>query len=127
MTIDEAIREFDQTRPNQHDKTLKVRWLSRLDGMLWQEIFLTHEMPVNIAADPWHPYEADMDEDRQLLVGEPYDDIYQWWLACQSDLVNMEMQKHQNDSVLYNQSYQDFENYWCRTHLATTGLKRFYT
>ena len=43
MTISDAITMVDALRPNQYSQDMKIRWLSRLDGMIWQEVIRTHE------------------------------------------------------------------------------------
>ena len=38
MTINEAIEMVDRLKPNQYEHEQKVGWLSKLDGMIYEEI-----------------------------------------------------------------------------------------
>ena len=43
MTVSEAISLVDRLRPNQFPETIKISWLSKLDGQIFEEIIQTHE------------------------------------------------------------------------------------
>ena len=46
MTIQEAIDRVDMLKPNKQPEDFKVKWLSELDGLIWEEIWLKHEPDV---------------------------------------------------------------------------------
>lgn len=45
MTCGDIIARVDELEPNQYSTTLKLYWLSILDGQMIQELLLTHEIP----------------------------------------------------------------------------------
>lgn len=142
MTIEEAVQMVDRLKPNQYDHEQKVKWLSKLDGMIWQEVIMTHErvphshhhhhhhMPWEPKPEPIAPPEdaeeclkkfegyAEAFPDTELLVPFPYDeDVYNYFLQMQIDKENGEMQKYNQSSALFNNAYKLFCDWYNRTHL----------
>ena len=123
MTVSEAITRIDQLKPNQFSTEQKTEWLSRLDGMIMQELIRTHEQAEEPA--PFTGYDAEEDTGTELLVPFPYDDIYLFWLASQVDLYNLEYDKYANDSQLYNNAYQTYSDYYTRTNMPKAAVREF--
>ena len=114
MTIDEALNVFDETRPNQHARALKVRWLGQLDWIIWRDCFATHEMPED-APREYAGY-AHAAGETVLLAPAPYDDMYLHYLAAESDLVNGENAKYENDRLLFQNVAEEYEKWFNRTY-----------
>lgn len=114
MTIEEAIQQVDRLKPNQYTDAEKIRWLSLLDGQLWQEIILTHQMP---HADTFSGYASDVDTDTELLVPAPYDiDVYVNYLQARIDRENAETAKYNQSITMYNSGYTAWVNWVNRTY-----------
>ena len=47
MTIQEAITQVNQMKPNVITQAQKIAWLSNLDQMIWNEIFTRHVIPAD--------------------------------------------------------------------------------
>ena len=115
MTIQEAIDRIDMLKPNKFPDRQKVAWLSDLDGMVFREVFLAHEgMKPGTTFDG---YDQDTRMDTELLVKEPYVDIYQHYMATQMDLANAESSKYGQDMVLFNNAWTTFGDFWRRGHM----------
>lgn len=111
MTINEAVELVDRMKPNQYDHETKVRWLSKLDGMIFWEVIATHEGSTLTQFDGY----GEADPDTVLLVPYPYDeDIYNYFLQSQIDKENGEMAKYNQSVVLYNNAIR-------RSGTGTTG------
>lgn len=130
MTIGKAIQIIDRLKPNKFQRTDKVRWLSELDAMIWQELILTHEMPcaardegwVGVHADPAFPgYPEDAADSTELMVEFPNDSIYLRWLESQIDLNNGEITKYNNSRSLFNNAYLTYTDWYNRTHMPKQG------
>ena len=126
MTIEEAIRLADETKPNQIDESMKIRWLSDLDRRVFAEILMTHARDVNMPEtfdgyrpDEW-PNETWTDKSTELLVPAPFDAIYRWYLEMQIDLANMEMDKYNNSAALYDNAWDEFARAWHREHMPVS-------
>ena len=122
MTIKEAIDLVDKLKPNQYPFTLKVKWLSKLDGMIFKEVFLTHE---GCTMGAFEGYDNALQE-QELLVPYPYDeDVYNYFLQAQIDKENGEIAKYNQSITLYNTAYFNFRNWYIRTHQPLSGGTRF--
>lgn len=123
MTIQEVLENIDRNKPNMFTVQQKVAWLSELDQMVFNEIFLTHEgMPRGIA---FKGYDQDTPMDTVLLIPDAYAEVYEHCLARHMDQKNGELDKYQNDTTLFNSTYKTFSDYWTRTHVPISRVSQF--
>ena len=128
MTIQELLNQVDDLKPNQYTDANKLAWLSKIERTLYVELFSKHEddPTEEISVDPetgeetvtrgFNDYTEDTDQDTELLVPEPYTDLYLHYICAQIDYWNGEMARYQNSSLMFNTAYQNFVNYWVREH-----------
>lgn len=123
MTISDAITMVDALRPNQYSKDMKIRWLSRLDGMIWQEVIRTHEG----TAETFDGYSSAELESKEMLVAAPYDeDVYNNYLQAMIDRENGEAGKYSQSITLFNAAFVRWRNWYNREHMARdAGTFRF--
>lgn len=122
MTIQEAIKLVDKLKPNQYTATLKTKWLSKLDGQIFCEVFATHE---GCPMDSFEGYDEAAQE-QKLLVPYPYaEDIYNYFLQAQIDKENSEIDKYNQNITLFNSAYSAFVNWYHRTHMPISYGTRF--
>lgn len=123
MTISDAITMVDALRPNQYSKGMKIRWLSRLDGMIWQEVIRTHEG----GAETFDGYSSEELESKEMLVAAPYDeDVYNNYLQAMIDRENGEAGKYSQSITLFNAAFVRWRNWYNREHMARdAGTFRF--
>lgn len=43
LRVSDVMAAVDELEPNQYETTMKMDWLSTLDGEIWQELVMTHE------------------------------------------------------------------------------------
>ena len=113
MKLNEAITRSDDLKPNDYSIDEKVEWLSRLDGRIRIEIIDNHE---GAGEGEFVPYEFGRDQEAELIVPFPYDDIYIHWLHAQIDYANGEIYKYNNCMAMFNSLLQTFSDYYKRTH-----------
>lgn len=122
MTIEEAVSLVDRMKPNHYDHEQKVKWLSKLDGLIFKEVILSHagmHPPVFTGYDNALP-------DTPLLVPYPYDeDVYNYFLQAQIDKENGETAKYNQSISLYNASYKAFADWYNRTHMPLPARAQF--
>lgn len=112
----------DRMRPNQFDFATKVKWLSKLDGMIYRETMLTHE---GNTVESFSGYDS-ADPETVLLVPYPYDeDIYNFFLQSQIDAENGEMAKYNQSVTLYNNASKLFQDWYNRTHMPLPAKTQF--
>ena len=115
MTIEKAIFQVDELKPNQVAKAQKIAWLSHLDRRVFTEVFSTHE-PGADTPTAFSGYTQDTPPDTELLAKPPYDDLYPHFLAIQVDLTNLEYDKYNNDLLLFNSAWGQFARAYHREH-----------
>ena len=167
MKIIEAINEADRLKPNMYGLPDKIKWLSRLDKRIFEQVYLTHVLSAEEMAPflpeneeetepevipglpsaqqgaewaldlPGHPHGPrpihlvfegynETDQDKELLVGEPYDEMYVHWLETQIDWNNMEYDGFNNSNAVFSSVYGDFYRSFNRTHMPLGGRKIYY-
>ncbi len=119
MTIGEAISYIDELKPNQYTSTMKRGWLSRLDNTIYENIYKTHE---GNTYESFSGYTDDTEDTTELLVPEPYTEIYRYWLESQIDYANQEISKYNNSSAMYNNVYTEFSNYYNSKHMPVHSV-----
>lgn len=118
MTIGEVIGRVDELSPNQYTTEQKMRWLTNLDGRIFEELIKTHRNPPR---ESFEKYTSTQDE---LLVPFPYaDDLYCWYLQAMIAAQNAEDSKYEQLRVLYNEALEAYENWYNRNHVPLGGSR----
>ena len=113
MNIMEAISRTDGLKQNSYTQKEKIVWLNKLDGMVKRLIIDTHEGGEAVS---FVGYTEETPPDTQLLIPEPFTDVYQRWLEAQIDLANGEYDKYNAVIKLFNAEYQAFAADYNRNH-----------
>ena len=150
MNAQEIINRADAERPNMIAPELKLKYLNEIEGIIFNEVILTHaheegaECPVHILpADEEEETEnegteeetetegteeeteiEEPAEDPPMLVPEAYEELYVYWLYTKIDIVNQEMDKYNNDRLMFDVSYRTFGDYWNRTHIPVPVVRQ---
>lgn len=123
MTIQAAIERIDVMKPNMFSDTQKIAWLSEVDSFVWREIIKTHEgVPAGV---DFVGYDQDTEMDTELLVPEPYTDIYDAYLSAQMDLKNAESGKYTQNMVRFNNAWQTYGDFYNRHHQPVQLVRQF--
>lgn len=123
MKISEAIEEVNGLKANMYTDEDKLKWLNRLDMRIKQEIIDTHEGSEEYA--DFQPYTAD-DMDKELLVGEPYAEMYIHWLEAQIDYNNMEYDSFNSSNTMFESVYSSFRNAYNASHMPIGKKNKYF-
>lgn len=96
MTISKIIEHFDKLRPNPFSTEDKIYWLSQLDGKVANEIFRSEFVP----------YKGETEE---LLIKEPYTDIYIFYLSAMSDFFSRDYGEYNNSASMYSSLFEKYK------------------
>ena len=118
MKLLEAIRRVDELVNNAYTKGDKIKWLSEMDGMIHRTVLATHGVK-----EPFPGYTEYTEDDTELLVPEPYDDMYVLWLESKIHYYNGEYTRYNNAAAAFSSISQAFENDYHRNH--PTGKTAF--
>ena len=66
------------------------------------------------------------DQDAELIVKEPYDEMYVHWLEAQIDWNNREIDGFNSANAMFESVYQNFRNAFNRSHQALGTAKRYF-
>ena len=125
MKIHDAISEADTLKPNMFGEKEKIKWLSRLEMRIYQEIICTHKYNEGEEEITFTGYGED-DGEKELLVGEPYDEMYIRWLEAQIDYNNMEYDGFNNSNAVFESVYSSFRNAYNASHMPRGSRKTYY-
>ena len=136
MTLIQAVNEADNLKPNMYELPEKIKWLSRLDRRIFEEILLMHELsdeekePFMVEIDGKRIFSFcaynENDQEKELIVQEPYDEMYVHWLSAQIDWNNREYVGFNNSNAMFESVYAKFSSAYNRTHMPKGGRKIYY-
>ena len=106
-TLNEVIERVDKVKPNTYDESTKADWLYRLDGRICREVF---------EKEPPEPYIYPEDGDRELLVGFPYDNMYDFYLQAMISYSDKEYADYNNAIQMFNQIYETHAKWYIRNN-----------
>ena len=110
MKLREAIERVDEIKPNAFSSTVKTDWINALEGRIAADVLLLAPAEVKQLR---YAYLAD--QNTELLIDPPHDDIYTLWLAAKIDEANGEYNKYQNTMQIYNEHFGDFVRWFAST------------
>lgn len=111
-TINQAIEQAMQLRPDAITDSIKCRWLSELDGKIMRE---------TMHKDTFEGYTFPKDGDKELLVKSPYDNIYELYIIAMSDFFSGEMASYASSAALFEEAYLEFRKNYIRNNLPPQG------
>lgn len=115
MTIKEVIEKTDRLRPNSFSRVEKTDWLTDFENRIYNEIYSLHKCDVPFTDT------AEMTEATELFVPSPYDELYTLFLCSMVDYSNAEYDRYNNDMLMLDSLYGDFERFWHSTHESSVS------
>lgn len=114
MNIQQAIERANEMRAgNSASVEMKIRWLSEIDNIIYNDVILTHHTNV----EPFKDYE---DESAELIAEKPYDKLYVYWLMAQIDLACSEFKRYNASLSLFNEALKNYKAWYNRTHMPNS-------
>lgn len=113
MTINEICAEIDEQKPNHYSDAIKIRWISVLEGRIFNEIILTHELAEKVEFNGY----TQSDIDTELIVPDTYADVYKYYVFAMIDSANGENNHYANDMQLFNEAWQSYAAYYNKNNM----------
>ncbi len=123
MTIQDVLSRVDELKPSKYSEEQKIRWLSNLDLMLYEEVVQWHKDADGIEHGPYDP---EHDLDAELMVPDPYSDIYILWLCAQIDYYNGDLHRYQNSVIAYNNALSAYADWFNRENMPISPKLKVY-
>ncbi len=76
-------------------------------------------------SDEYGNYDINTDRSKELLAPAPYDNIYQYYVCSQIDLVYEDSERYAIDSVLYNNTFLELRAFWIKNHRQNKKYKYY--
>lgn len=142
MTVAGIIEQYNNERPNQVDDSTKLNWLKKLEKMIINEVIISHEhdlednskLTLTVSGSTLHITNAgslthhidSFDMDSDLLVPEPYDDLYIYFLDQRIALQNNDKTRFNTATTMYNNALLQYQQYFNRTYPTIRRQKRLF-
>lgn len=95
---------------NSASDEMKIRWLSEIDHIIYNDVILTHHADVR-------SYDGHNGGEEKLYAVAPYDVLYVYWLMAKIDLASSELNKYNNSLSLFKEAFKDYKAWYNRTHM----------
>lgn len=112
MTASEAIATAKETRQGAIDYSQYLKWINVLEGRVQVELMGKH--PNEIIK-----YTQE-DDNKELLVPHPYDEIYVYYLCAMTDFFNEEWDIYANDADVFEKKFEDYKTAYGKFSDTTT-------
>ena len=117
ITLNEIITYFDSQVPNQYSRENKVEWLSEIDEMIYELIIKDRE---NSEISSFNGYNADTDDETELLVPAMFKDLYRYYIEKNVYYSNREINAFNNAAQLFEMNYENYFAWYNRNHKTAT-------
>lgn len=121
MTIQEVLDRVDEMKPNLMDRGFKIKYLSEIEGLIHTELRLKHEHTAEEHILP--KYDEGTDAGTELIVPDPYAMVYVYWIMSKIDMRNLEIDKYNNDRLLFDNAYNMLSDWWTRTRMPLSCVR----
>lgn len=116
MTVGHALAEADSLWPNAYSDQTKIKWLSRCESTIYNEI-IRYYFP---KPKPFCGF-GDNDTEKMLIAPEPYDQLYIYWLEAMIHYADGEIPKYNNAIAQYQAMMQAFKKWYAKHKLPGFG------
>lgn len=107
MTVSEIINRYNTERPNQVEDSIKVDMLKRCEHGVLNDVVEMYDDADELLEEFGLDYE--------LIVPEPYDDIYIYYLDQRIAMNNNDLIRYNRVMTEYNNAMVSYQQYFSRT------------
>jgi hypothetical protein len=116
-TLNEVIDRVDAIKLNPFRPEEKTAWLSEIDGKISLNLLGVAEAATYTYPD---------DSDKELLVGAPYDRLYDYYLYSMIDFNSREYENYNNSTDMFNEAYEEYAKWYRRNNRPASSPDGFY-
>ena len=117
MTIMEAIQQVDALKPNAYSTRQKILWLSQLESMVQR---LVIDVCSGEGTGGFSGFSGETDTATVLIMEEPFDMAYLYWLEAQIHYTNEEPDLYNGAMGMFQSVFNAYKYHYRRTN---TGKK----
>lgn len=125
MTVAGMIEQFNMERPNQVEDSVKMSWLRKCEANILDTIiFLRIPKDDEPTRDEWNKYLEDFDYDSEMILKEPYDDLYIYFLDQRVAMNNNDTKRYNVASRMFDNAFLAYQQKYNREHLPIQRNKQ---
>lgn len=125
MTAAGMIEQFNIERPNSIEDRIKMEWLRKCEANIIDSVILLRKIgPEDRTAEDWKEYLDNFGYDTELILKEPYDDLYIYFLDQRMGLNNNDTKRYNVASRLFDNAFLAFQQKYNREHLPIQHDKK---
>lgn len=124
MTVAGVLEQYNLERPNSVEDSVKRDFLKKCEAnILDSVIFLYEPKEDEKSYDEWIEYLDTFNYDSDMILDEPYTDIYLYWLDQKISLNNNDKARYNIASRLFDNLFLSFKQKYNREHYPTQTRK----
>ena len=125
MIVAGMIEQFNMERPNSVEDFVKKDWLRKCEANILESvIYLREPKEGERTREEWQEYLDTFDYDTELILKEPYDDLYIYFLDQRIGLNNGDTKRYNIASRLFDNAFLTFQQKYNREHLPKQTNKQ---
>ena len=125
MKIADAIAEVDEYCSNRVEISQKLRWINRVERRIIEEAISRYPELMSLAEGFNGYIDSDIGKvSVELIVIEPYAELYIHYIAAQIHLMHYEQKHYNNEIEIFNSLLADYKIYLNRKY-RPGGRKKF--
>lgn len=117
ITIAQVLAEVRELEHHDFPDGQLVKWLSRLDGMVYDRVIKGREG----GPEEFGGYTADTDHQTVLLIPEPYGEIYTAYLLAQIAQHRQENDRYNDHMAVHQDRWDAWAAEYARSHRQRLG------
>ena len=122
MTIQEALDQLDEMKPNMMSRRLKMKYLTEIEQLIYDEIVIKHEHDPEMVKPA---FTEDTDPGTVLLIPDPYSMVYVYWLMTKVDIQTQEDARYNIDRMHFENAYNTMSDWYTREHMPISRVREF--
>ena len=110
MKINDVIAQTRALTRGKYEDAQLMEWLSQLDAKIYEDVLMHYE------GHPTEPFQPYTDGETELIIPYVYSEVYKHYLDAKIYYSNGESLRYNAASQFFNEAYDDFKNWYGRTH-----------
>ena len=124
MTAVGMIEQYNMERPNSVEDTVKKDFLRKCEANIIDNVILLYEPKEGERTqEEWEEYLDTFDYDSELILQEPYDDLYMHYLDQRIAFNNNDTKRYNASSRLFDNALLEYKQKYNREHYPTQTRK----
>lgn len=124
MTVVGIIDQYNLERPNSVEDNVKMEFLRKCEANIIENVILLYEPLVGERTqEEWEEHLDEFDYDTNLVLDEPFDDLYIYYLDQRIALNNNDTKRYNAASRLFDNMLLSFKQKYNREHFPTQTRK----